>query len=119
MSISLDNPLFIIPFSTGLVFLLVGLIMLKFPPKKINGLYGYRTTSSMKNQKRWDFSQKFSAIELIKLGSVLALTSIIGLIYNPDGNLGMLLGLGLMIFMVVLLIIRVEKAIKNKFKKEE
>ena len=99
--------------------MLAGFIMLKFPPKKINSLYGYRTSSSMKNQERWDFSQKYSAMEMIKLAAILALSSIIGLIYNPDGKLGMFLGLGLMILMVVILLLRVEKEIKNKFGNEK
>lgn len=113
MNLPFDNPLFLIPLTSGLIFMLAGFIMLKFPPKKINSLYGYRTSSSMKNQERWDFSQKYSATEMIKLAAFLGLSSSIGLMYNPDGKLGMFLGLGLMILMVVLLLIRVEKAIKN------
>jgi len=56
---------------------------------------------------------------MIKLAAILTLSSVIGLIYNPDGELGMFLGLGLMILMVVVLLIRVEKAIKNKFGNEK
>ncbi|MDA0357304.1 MAG: SdpI family protein [Bacteroidetes bacterium] len=119
MNLPFDNPLFLIPSTSGLIFMLAGFIMLKFPPKKINSLYGYRTRSSMKNQERWDFSQKYSAIAMIKLAAILTLSSIIGLIYNPDGELRMFLGLGLMILMVVVLLIRVEKAIKNKFGNEK
>ncbi|MDA0356796.1 MAG: SdpI family protein, partial [Bacteroidetes bacterium] len=62
MNLPFDNPLFLIPSTSGLIFMLAGFIMLKLPPKKINSLYGYRTRSSMKNQERWDFSQKYSAI---------------------------------------------------------
>ena len=119
MNLPFDYPLFLIPSTSGLIFMLAGFIMLKFPPKNINSLYGYRTSSSMKNQERWDFSQKYSAIEMIKLAVILTLSSVIGLIYNPDGELGMFLGLGLMILMVVILLIRVEKAIKNKFGNEK
>ena len=121
MNLPFDNPLFLIPSTSGLIFMLAGFIMLKFPPKKINSLYGYRTSSSMKNRERWDFSQKYSAIEMIKLAAILTLSSVIGLIYNPDGELGRFLGLGLglMILMVVVLLIRVEKAIKNKFGNEK
>lgn len=119
MNLPFDYPLFLIPSTSGLIFMLAGFIMLKFPPKNINSLYGYRTSSSMKNQERWDFSQKYSAIEMIKLAAILTLSSVIGLIYNPDSELGMFLGLGLMILMVVILLIRVEKAIKNKFGNEK
>ena len=92
--------------------------MLKFPPKNINALYGYRTKSSMKNQGRWEFSQKYSAIEMIKLGGLLTLSSSIVIVYQPKGKTAMYIGLSLMIFIVVFLYVRVEKSIKNKFKEE-
>lgn len=44
-----ENPLFLIPITSGPLFMIAGLVLLKFPPKKINSLYGYRTNSSMKN----------------------------------------------------------------------
>ncbi len=119
MNLTFDNPLFLISLSTGIIFIIAGFIMLKFPPKKINTLYGYRTSSSMKSQESWDFSQKYSSIEMIKLGAFLTLCSTIGLIFKPDGKIGIFLGLGLMILMVVILLIRVERAIKNKFKNEK
>ncbi|KJD36528.1 hypothetical protein PW52_02425 [Tamlana sedimentorum] len=119
MNLSFHNPLFFIPLVSGLIFISTGFVMLKFPPKKINGLYGYRTSSSMKNQERWDFSQKLASIEMIKLGAVLTLTSVIGLIFKTDDKIGMLLGLALMMLIVVFLIIRVENAIKKKFTKHK
>lgn len=92
--------------------------MVKLPPTKINGLYGYRTGSSMKSQKRWDFSQKYSARELIKIGIILTLASLLGLVYTPTENIGILIGLGLMLIAVTFLLIRTEKAIKIRFGKE-
>jgi uncharacterized membrane protein len=49
------------------VFLVAGVIMLLFPPKKINGLYGYRTQRSMRNQESWDKAQRISAIKMIQI----------------------------------------------------
>ncbi len=50
------------------VFMLViGFIFLKFPPKNINYLYGYRTRRSMKTQEVWDAANIFSAKALIKI----------------------------------------------------
>lgn len=115
MQLPLDNPIFIIPVSTGLIFLIVGFIMMKFPPKKINSLYGYRTASSMKNQERWDFAQIYSAIEMMKLGVVLALTGLLGFIVQPNEKIATLIGISFMVILVVVLFIRVESAIKNKF----
>jgi uncharacterized membrane protein len=111
-----ENPLFLIPFSSGLIFCFAGIFMFKFPPKKINGIYGYRTASSMKNQERWDFAQIYSSKQMIKYGLLLSLSGIISLAYKPTEIISTILGLGLMILMVVVLIIKVEKKLKEKFK---
>lgn len=54
----------------NLVFLAAGIVMLLFPPKKINGLYGYRTPRSMRNQENWDKAQRISAIKMIQISIV-------------------------------------------------
>ena len=41
--------------------LLLGRHFLTRPPKTINGLYGYRTARSMKNQATWDFATALAA----------------------------------------------------------
>lgn len=74
----MNNPLFLIPVLTGVVFLLVGFLMKRFPPKKINRLYGYRVSNSMKSQERWDFAQAFASKEMTKTGGVLVLLFLIG-----------------------------------------
>lgn len=112
-----DNSLFLIPFSSGIIFVLAGFVMLKFPPKKINMLYGYRTNRSMKSQERWNFAQKIAAIMLMKLGGLLAVSSVVGVLYHPKEKTAMILGLGLMIAMVVLLLLKVESAIASEFDK--
>jgi len=69
----------------------------------------------MKNQERWDFAQHYSAKEMIKLGGLLLLTSTLGMLYKPVDINSLLIGIGLLIIMVIFLIVRVEKAIKEKF----
>jgi uncharacterized membrane protein len=109
--------LLLIPVLTGPIFMVMAIIMKKFPPRQINGIYGYRTSSSMKSQDRWDFSQIYSANEMIKLGFLLLLTSLLGLVLNLNEVSEIALGLVLMIIMVVLLVVRTEKAIQRKFGK--
>src|SRR5690554_1990072 len=111
-----ENHLFIIPVGAGLIFAIGGFVMLKFPPKNINGLYGYRTSSSMKSKERWDFAQLYSSKEMIKLALLLALSGVLEFIVTPKPEIGMIIGLGLIILVVIALIVRVEKAIKKKFK---
>lgn len=43
--------------TNGLLFLL-SIIFWKFPPKKINNLYGYRTFKAMQNQDIWSFANE-------------------------------------------------------------
>lgn len=50
------------------VFLLIIFgIFQRFPPKKINYLYGYRTGRSMKNQQTWKAANEYSTKLSIKL----------------------------------------------------
>lgn len=114
----IENPLFLIPVITGLIFAIAGFVMLKFPPKNINALYGYRTKSSMKSQKRWDFAQNYAAKEMMKLGVVLAFLGVLGLVFEFQSTTATIIGLGLMILIVILLIVRVEAAIKKRFKEK-
>ena len=110
-----ENPLINITFFGGLIFIIAGFILYKYPPKKINSLYGYRTTSSMENQEKWNFAQNYSSKEMMKLGFLLLISSLLSLITNFDNLTNMFIGLGLMILIVILLWLRVEKAIKIKF----
>lgn len=111
-----ENTLFGLPFITGGIFIITGFLMLKFPPKKINSLYGYRTKSSMQNQQRWDFAQNISSKEMMKLGSFLAGSSLLAFITDFSRSVNLMIGLFLMIAIVVILFIKVERAIKVKFK---
>lgn len=97
----------------GVCFLLAGVCVLIFPPKRINSLYGYRTSNSMKSQSSWDFAQRFSAREIIIWGTVLLVCSLVGLEYGPEGKLGTVIGLGILVVIVVVFIFRTERAIKR------
>ena len=46
---------------SALTLLVVGIVFWKYPPKKINEFYGYRTTLSRKSQEAWDFAQRYGA----------------------------------------------------------
>ena len=56
----------------ALILLVVGIVFWMCPPKKINGLYGYRTARSRKSQEAWDFAQRYSA-KLITMFGLAAL----------------------------------------------
>lgn len=106
--------LLLVPLLVGPIFILSGIILNLFPPKKINSIYGYRTINSMKSQERWDYAQKVSALELIKLGSILTILSFLGIFINFSETIEILIGLGLIITVIIILFIRIERAINRK-----
>jgi uncharacterized membrane protein len=61
----------------GFIFMIMGFIQKRFPPKHINGLYGYRMPSAMKNQQTWDEANSFSAGYAVKLGVIMILAGFI------------------------------------------
>jgi uncharacterized membrane protein len=96
---------------------LTGLLLKKYPPKKVNILYGYRTSSSMKSQERWDFSQKYCALLFIRLAVLAVVLSVLALFLNLAKNVAVISGLSVMIFLFIFAIVKTEKAIKAKFGK--
>lgn len=105
-----------VPFVCSIVFLVMGGIMYFAPPKKINGLYGYRTASSMKSQERWDFSQKYSAIKMMVAGLIMLLFSLISYLFKLEEEIKVFTGIGLLLAACVYMIITTESAIKKRFK---
>ncbi len=90
--------------------------MKKWPPKHINDLYGHRTKRSRKSPAHWNFAQKLSAKLMIKYGLIMMVISFIGLLKLVEPFLSMVLGLITMCSVFVILFIKVETALKQKFK---
>lgn len=103
------------PFLTGLIFFLVALIMYYYPPKNINSLYGYRTSSSMKSQERWEFSQRFSSLRMIEGGLFLMVFSFLKLAFSFSVAIEMTISITALILVVIYLLLTTELAIKKKF----
>ncbi|WP_452228698.1 SdpI family protein [Lacinutrix sp. MEBiC02404] len=101
------------PALVGIIFILTGIIMQLFPPKKINPLYGYRTRNSMKNQNNWDFTQKYAAKLLTIIGVVLLLLSTLNIFFNIQGNLEKIISAILILGAVIFLLIKTEAKLKG------
>ena len=101
----------------GLVFLSMGFIMQKWPPKEINSLYGYRSGSSMKSQERWDFAQAFSAKQMIKCGAAMIVTGVVMALFSFHIGVIMAVGITLLLVLTVYLMYSTEAAIKKRFGK--
>jgi len=107
------NPLFITLGSCGLIFIAMGFIMSKKPPKEINGLYGYRTPIAMKNQKNWEYAQVYSAKVMMKYGGCFLLLCLPG--YFMDLSTEMAAGAGLIVLLLgaALMFFQVETHLKK------
>jgi len=69
----------------------------------------------MKSQERWDFAQRYSAIEMTKWGTVLTLSSTLGFLVNFSETIEIFIGVGLMLITSAMPIVKTERAIKKKF----
>lgn len=101
-------PLFLV----GIVFALAAYLTLRFPPKKINPMYGYRTKRSMISQENWDIAQKFSSQLMLKQGLImLALACILIVLPIPE-IVAVIISVVLLVGSVIVLFVQTEKRLK-------
>lgn len=111
-----ENPLFIIPIVTGPLVIIIMLLTQKFPPKKINSLYGYRSRRSMASKEAWDFAQPYSTQEMIKYMVIYTMTALLPLIITDmDEYVGVVLALVFMIAFMMIPIVKTERELKTRF----
>ena len=101
-------PLFIV----GFVFAVAAFITLKFPPKKINSIYGYRTSRSMKNQENWDLAQRFSSQLMLKQGLIMLVMAFILAVLPISTEVSTLISMSLLVTSVINLFVQTEKRLK-------
>ncbi len=107
---------FLIP----LMMIGIGRLFMKRPPKRINGIYGYRTKRSMKTQETWDFAHRYLGNLWFKTGLVLIPLSALPLIfvYGKDVDLIGTVGAVVTLFEIVPMIVPIfptERALKENF----
>lgn len=103
-----------------ILMIISGRMMWKHPPKKINGLLGYRTTRSMKNMDTWKFAHDYCGKIWWKTGWIILLPSIIVHIpfYSSTADeIGMISLIVAFIQIIILIgsIYPTERALKNTF----
>ena len=105
----------------GLIFTIMGYIFGKFPPKKINPIYGYRSRRSMRTQAAWDAAQIFSSRQMRNAGMVVLalsipvwLTSDVELTYVPEVWV-IVLPLLFSIIPAAVIIVNTENFLKKRF----
>jgi len=109
------NPFIYVLTTNGLLFLL-SIIFWKFPPKKINSIYGYRTHKSIQNQQIWNFANSifnksflmYSGLSFLG-GLLLANFASKELTWQP---------MVLVVLSILVCIIKTEKALSDNFTDE-
>jgi len=112
------SPLAIICISTGALIYIIMRIVDRYPPKKINKIYGYRTKRSMKSQAHWDFAQEFSSIQMKKGSLGLILLGIVGNFIGLEEGLGAIIATILILVFVLVPVYMTEQELKQKFPEE-
>ncbi|PQJ77157.1 SdpI family protein [Polaribacter glomeratus] len=110
----MDSVIYVLT-TNGLLFLL-SIIFWKFPPKKINRIYGYRTFKAMLNEEIWVFANTtFNKNFLIYAGIsflaalILATISVQELTWQP---------MILVMLSLLVSVIKTERALSDNFTEE-
>jgi uncharacterized membrane protein len=112
----IKNPGFVILGLCGFIFLISGLIQLKFPPKDTNSLYGYRTKSSTKSKEAWNFAQKYAARISIWVGLIMIVLAIYSLMFPVISNDSQVwVSLAIIFISVGILIFLTEKKLNQNY----
>jgi len=115
MEVLFDKPFTIILLITGLLFLLSGFILKKYPPKSINWLYGYRTQRAMKGQEQWDFAQVLAGREMMRSGRILLYLGLAGTLLPISDEVAVAVSLVAVMVFAFLPVVRVEAALKKRY----
>lgn len=101
---------------TGPLFIVLGYYFAKFPPKKINNFYGYRTPRSMKSQEAWDFAQVYGAKKMMVAGLIMLAAGVLLLPFNLTEHIAATLSIGILLGSAIWMIVVTEKQLKKRFK---
>lgn len=117
-SMNFSSSLFLVPVICGPIYIAAGFLLYKYPPENINSWYGYRTPSSKRSQKRWNFAQKRGAVEIMKSGFYLMVIAAVSLLFNLQFGLEFICTLAVLILFSLVPVILTERKIKEKFGKD-
>ncbi|MBF45160.1 MAG: hypothetical protein CMD38_02520 [Flavobacteriales bacterium] len=102
----------------GPLMLVISLIFFYFPPKKINLIYGHRTTLSMKNQDTWKEANKRSIHMMLLVSALTCILQLIGIFFNINQETTILNATGFLVAGLIIGVIVIEKQLKAIFDKD-
>ena len=98
--------------------LVISLIFFYFPPKKINLIYGHRTSMSMKNQDTWKEANKRSTHMMLLVSTLTCIFQLIGIVFNINQETTILYGTLFLVAGLIIGVIVIEKQLKAIFDKD-
>lgn len=90
-----------------LAMIIFGVVFLRWPPRDINGVYGYRTARSMASQAAWDFAHAYFGRLWLRVGAVMLLLSVPAMLPclgKSDGMVGLWGGIVCMVECVFMIL---------------
>ncbi|NLZ93964.1 MAG: SdpI family protein [Firmicutes bacterium] len=99
-----------------------GRLFIRSAPKKINSVFGYRTSMSMKNKETWEFAHHYCGKLWYAIGwpmLIITFGIMLLLINEPTGVIGSVGAVLSVVQIIIMLgtIIPVERALKQTFAK--
>ena len=99
----------------GPLMLVISLIFFYFPPKKINLIYGHRTSMSMKNQDTWQEANKRSTHMIILVSALTCILQLTGIVFNINQEITILYATVFLVACLIIGVIVIEKKLKAIF----
>ncbi|MDN5200064.1 SdpI family protein [Fulvivirgaceae bacterium BMA10] len=90
------------------------MIFRAFPPRKVNPIYGYRSSLSMKNQETWDEANRYSTNLMLIVSLMTTGFQVLGY-FLLEPVVSILTACGILVVGLVLLMISTEKHLKKLF----
>jgi uncharacterized membrane protein len=109
------NQLFIILITISPILIITGFLMMKFPPKSINSLIGYRTKQSKSSIDKWRFAQVYSAIQLMKSGLLGSMLGFGAIFLDGEGTISVFIAIMIVLVLVYYPFYKTEQAMRMKF----
>ena len=117
--------IFILIFDLLIPFTMIGFgkYFIQNAPSKINNVFGYRTTMSMKNKDTWEFAHHYCGKLWLNIGRIMLVPSVIAMLFvtgKSENFLGTFGGIlcGIQTVFLVGSIFPTEIALKRNFDKK-
>ena len=99
------------------LMIILGQVLLKKPPKNINGIYGYRTSMSMKNKDTWAFAHEYCGNLWDRSGIVMLPVVVIWQVVTARLSMWSILLTQIEVVVMLVTVVLTEVALRRTFNK--